>query len=37
MPVTCRGLGHNCCNAAAMLDLPEQLVPFRTMQVAVIP
>ena len=36
MPVTRRGLGQSSCNAAAMLDLPEQLVPFRTMQVAVI-
>jgi hypothetical protein len=32
-----KGPGQRCCNAAAMLDLPEQLEPFRTMQVAVIP
>lgn len=35
MPVTWRGLGHSSCSAAAMLDLQEQLVPFRTMQAAV--
>src|SRR5690242_6214145 len=37
MPVTWRGPGHSSCSAAAMLDLPEQLVPFSTMQAAVIP
>src|SRR5262249_53350138 len=36
-PVTWRGPGQSSCSAAAMLDLPEQLAPFRTMQTAVIP
>src|SRR5439155_13755884 len=30
----CSGLGHRSSSAAAMLDLPEQLGPLRTMQAA---